>query len=193
MEEKNEKLHEEMVLEDAPDALEETLELEEEEELSQERIKKLRAKLRACEAEKQEHLDGWQRSRADFLNYKRRAEEEGKRREEVSTAHSIETLLPLLDSFTLATKGKAWDEADAGFKAGFQMIQSQLTSILKELGAESIIPTGEVFNPHEHEAIAEVEVDDEQEHIIIETVQPGYKIGSSTVRVARVVVGKKRS
>jgi molecular chaperone GrpE len=192
MQEKN--VHEDdVVLEEAGDTSFDTLDIEEEEELSADKLKRLREKLRASEQEKKEQQDGWQRARADFLNYKRRVEEESSRKQELSTARSVETLLPLLDSFALATKGKSWDEADSGFKAGFLMIQSQLTGILKELGAESIHPTGEPFNPHLHEAIAEVEADDEQEHMIIETVQPGYSVNGTTIRAARVVVGKKRS
>jgi len=167
------------------------LELEVEEELSAAKMKQLREKLRACEKEKQEHLDGWQRARADFLNYKRRTEEDAKRQSELGTARTVESLLPLLDSFALATKGKTWDEADQNFKAGFQMIQSQLGSILRDMRVEAIDPLGATFNPHIHEAMAEVEVDDAAKvGTIIETIQPGYQIGDTVIRAARVVVGK---
>ncbi|MFM2374147.1 MAG: hypothetical protein RLZZ234_142 [Candidatus Parcubacteria bacterium] len=192
MEEKNENTHDDIEVVTGRDEVHDDIEIADEEELSLDKMKKLREKLRVCEHDKQEYLEALQRSRADFLNYKRRTEDEVKKRDSSGTARSVETLLPLLDSFALATKGTAWDTADAGFKAGFVMIQSQLAGILKELGAESIIPTGDLFNPHEHEAIAEVEADDDKEHCIIDTVQPGYKIGSTTIRAARVVVGKKR-
>lgn len=173
-------------------AEQEDFEVEDAEELSADKVKKIREKLRASEKEKQEHLDGWQRARADFLNYKRRVEEDAKRSAEVHTARVADKLLPLLDSFALATRGPAWDGADTNFKAGFEMIQTQLTGILKDLKIEVVDPNGEPFNPYAHEAISERVVSEESAvGTIIETVQPGYKIGDTVIRPARVVVGKK--
>ena len=39
-------------------------------------IKKLKAKLKEAEAKAKEYLDGWQRSQADFVNLRKRDEEE---------------------------------------------------------------------------------------------------------------------
>lgn len=166
------------------------VELEAEESLSKDKLKDLRTKLAACEKEKQEHLDGWQRARADFLNYKRRSEDESGQKAAQGVAKYVETLLPLLDSFALATKGAAWDTADANFKRGFEMIRSQLDTILKDLKVVTIDPKGAAFDPRYHEAIMEQPVADAAEHnIILETVQPGYQIGDTVIRAARVIVG----
>lgn len=180
-----------VIIENGEEVTEGELELEDEEELSAEKMKKLRDKLRTCEKEKQEHLDGWQRARADFLNYKRRTEEDMKRQGEQGVAKTVELLLPLLDSFALATKGKAWDEADTGFRAGFEMIRAQLDGIMKELGVEILDPTGHPFNPHDHEALSEVAVDDDsKDNTVVETIQPGYRMKDTVIRAARVIVGK---
>ncbi len=167
------------------------VELEDEEATSKDKLKDLRTKLVACEKEKQEHLDGWQRARADFLNYKRRAEEEASHKSAQGVAKYVETLLPLLDSFALATKGAAWDNADQNFKRGFEMIRSQLDTILKDLKVVTIDPKGAAFDPRYHEAIMEQPVTDAAEHnIILETVQPGYMIGDTVIKAARVIVGQ---
>jgi molecular chaperone GrpE len=184
----------EMIFEDEAVPTSDDLELEESEGLGADKVKAIREKLRECEKMKQENLDGWQRARADFLNFKRRTEEDAKRQSEQGVAKYVETILPLFDSFALAMKGSAWDEADTNFKYGFEMIRSQLGSILKELRVETVDPMGAPFDPRYHEAISEAEVEDEAlVQVVIETVQPGYKIGDTTIRPARVVVGKKQS
>lgn len=188
MQEKNENIDDEIIIEGGEDGSVDDLEIADEEELSGDKVKKLKERLKAAEKEKHENLDGWQRSRADFLNYKRRVEEDMKRFAEMGTGRFIETLLPLLDSFALATKGTAWDEADPKFKSGFEMIQNQLTGILKDLKVEQFDPIGEAFDPRYHEAISERE-EEGSEGKVVETVQPGYKIGDTVIRPARVVVG----
>lgn len=167
------------------------VELEDEELQSKDKLRDLRTKLAACEKEKQEYQDGWQRARADFLNYKRRTEEESSQKAAQGVAKYVETLLPLLDSFALATKGTAWDNADANFKKGFEMIRSQLDTILKDLKVITIDPKGAAFDPRYHEAIMEQAVTNAAEHnTVIETVQPGYQIGDTVIRAARVIVGQ---
>lgn len=184
----NDQKDDEIIIEGGEDTSSDDLELADEEELSADKVKKLKERLKAAEKEKQEHLDGWQRSRADFLNYKRRTEEDMKRFAEMGTGRFVETLLPLLDSFALATKGAAWDEADPKFKSGFEMIQNQLAGILKDLRVEQFDPKGESFDPRYHEAISE-RAEAGQEGKVVEVVQPGYRVGDIIIRPARVIVG----
>ena len=175
-----------------PDTARDDVELADEEEISASKVKDLKAKLKSCEQEKRDNLDGWQRARADFLNYKRRTEEDWRRQKEQNAATTVESILPLYDSFALAMRGKAWDDADVNFKNGFVMIRSQLENILKELNVETVDPKGVPFDPRYHEAISNKETSDPAEHnTVIETIQPGYKIGATIIRPARVIVGQK--
>lgn len=191
MEEKQDIFGEDVVADEHQEPHFSDVELEEEESQTKDKVKELRTKLAASEKEKQEHLDGWQRARADFLNYKRRAEDEASQKNAQGVAKYVETLLPLLDSFALATKGTAWDNADANFKRGFELIRSQLDTILKDLKVVAIDPKGAAFDPRYHEAMMEQPVTDAAEHnIILETVQPGYMIGDTVIKAARVIVGR---
>jgi molecular chaperone GrpE len=192
MDEKEDIFGEEIVADEVGESHFPDVELEDEEALSKDKLKDLRTKLAASEKQKQEYQGGWQRARADFLNYKRRTEEESSQKAAQGVAKYVETLLPLLDSFALATKGTAWDTADANFKRGFEMIRSQLDTILKDLKVQTIDPKGAAFDPRYHEAIMEQPVENEAQHnTILETVQPGYQIGDTVIRAARVIVGHK--
>ena len=147
-------------------------------------LKKLREKLAKAVEEKQEYLDGWQRSRADFVNASKRFEEEKKdiRRREVSDA--VEALIPALDSLQHAKVG-------GDLPPQFSAIEKQLISGFTALGVEEINPeAGEAFNPQYHEALKQEPVMDAKlDGMVTHVLQSGWKIGEHVIRPARVSVG----
>ena len=92
-------------IEKKEDAVEDVEFIPDEEGIPQEfagKIKKLKEESKRCEAERKEYLEGWQRAKADFINFKK---DEGKRFEDMArfvTASIVEEFLPVLDSFDLA-------------------------------------------------------------------------------------------
>src|SRR5690606_19600211 len=100
-ENENHNSDEETVLEEETDDSFEP-ELEDIEEAAGDKLKKLRDKLKACDEDKRQILEELQRSKADFLNSRKRLENQLERdRERITTGH-IEELLPLKDSFDIA-------------------------------------------------------------------------------------------
>lgn len=183
----------ELELEDEVDIAE--TELEDAEENSADKIKKLRNKLKECEKEKMEHLENLQRAKAEFLNGKKRLEEERTRDKERAVSNQIEKLLPMCDSFHMAMSNKeAWDTTEETWRKGIESIYTQLQSILSSYNVIEVDPTGELFNPNMHEAMTNVPVDDKKDHHrVINVVQNGFvrKIGDreELIRPARVTVG----
>lgn len=169
--------------------------IEDIEDISQSKIKQLQAKLKACEAEKSQHLDDLQRSKADFLNARKRLEEEKVRENERTINKHIEKLLPLCDSFHMAMSNQeAWEAIDPVWRKGVEGIQNQLQRILESYGVTEFSPQGETFDPTRHEAMAEVPVNDEkQDHTVVLVMQNGFtrEINgkSELIRPARVSVG----
>lgn len=153
-------------------------------------LKRLREKLRICEAEKKEYLDGWQRMRADFANA--RKGEETRRGEMIQFALEglVGDFLPILDSFSMAFANKeAWEKVDANWRKGVEYIYAQLFSILEARGLAEVGKAGEVMDPREHIAIETVPTDDtSKDHTISEVVQKGYRMHSKIIRPARVKV-----
>jgi len=140
-------------------------------------IKKVQAQLKACKSERQEYLDGWQRAKADFINTKKRLEEEGNMKFEYGVRACVEKLLPALDSMDIAL-GQAEDE-------GMEMVQKQM---LTGLGVEVLNPIGETFDPNLHEPMGMVEAEEEKEDTIVNVLQKGYKLGETIIRPAKVQV-----
>ncbi len=168
---------------------------EDSEELSfEERLKKLREKMKKCQGERDEYLAGWQRAKADFINARK---DEEKHREEFlkfSNQMIIADILSVLDSFDLAlshygSREKLQKEETEKFLKGFYLIQAQLNDILKKYGLSVIKSAGEKFNPEFHEAIAEIESDKES-GIIIEEVQKGYILNNKVLRATKVKIAK---
>ncbi len=154
----------------------------------QKKLKKLREDLKKCEAERKEYLDGWQRAKADHINYRK---DEGKRFEDMAqfvSAGLIQEVLPVLDSFDLALGHGVSKEVERGVL----LIRSQFEDILKKRGLDEIeIKEGDEFNPERHESIGEME-SGVPEGKVAEVVQRGYLFRERVLRPARVRISKGR-
>ncbi|MFA6397302.1 MAG: nucleotide exchange factor GrpE [Candidatus Paceibacterota bacterium] len=155
-------------------------------------LKKLRNDLKDCKKEKQEYLDGWQRSRADFTNFK---QEEGKRLEEMarySKEKIIEELIPVLDSFDMAFSNKeAWEKVDQNWRVGVEYIYNQLISVLEKNGIKQINEVGIEFDPKIHHSTEIIKAEKESDdHKVVEIIQKGFIMGNKVLRPANVKVYK---
>jgi len=161
-------------------------------------IEELKKKLEECEKLKDEYLAGWQRERADFLNYKR---EELERIGEIlkyTNVGLILNILPILDNFEIAEKKLPEDLKNDENVKGILQIKNQILDFLKNQGVEEIKSAGEKFDPNFHEAVEEIEPSsakategkDIKSGIIVEEIQKGYKIHGKVLRPAKVRVAK---
>ena len=183
-------------VESVDDEAMEDAELEDIEAHSEQNIKKIKAQLKTCEAEKMEHLENLARAKAEFLNAKRRLEEERQSDKEKAVVKQIEKLLPLCDSFQMAMSDKAvWESIDPTWRKGIDSIYSQLQSIMNSYGVHEVSPLGELFDPTVHDAMTNVTVSNKEDHHkIISVIQNGYvrTVGDreELIRPARVTVGE---
>ncbi len=139
-------------------------------------LKKLREKLNKAVEEKQEYLEGWQRARADFANYKREEASMHGDREERTKAKLIEDLLPALDVLELSLKHED--------SPTLRMIEKQFLDALKRFGVERFGTAGEEFDPTIHEALAK----QGEDHVVISVERSGYKVNNSIIRPAQVII-----
>lgn len=170
-------------------------ELEEIEELSNNKLKDLREKIARLDTEKKELLEETQRTRAEFLNAKKRLEEERVQDRRRAQRQHAEELLPLCDSFQMAMSNKeVWEKADKSWRTGIEGIQMQLMNILNSYGVTAVEPIGEAFDPNKHEAVGTEEVEDQKlVDTVISVVQRGYEMTQNgdtyLIRPARVTTG----
>jgi len=154
-------------------------------------LDKLKKELEAVIKEKDQYLAGWQRARADHLNYIRDEQERFKVLVEYSNEGLVMELLPILDSFEKADKAIPQGYADNQIIRGFLQIGSQLKTILKNQGLEEInIEVGQKFNPENQEIIGTVENPALEDEIIAEVSLKGYLFKGKMVRPAQVKIIK---
>lgn len=153
------------------------------------KVQKLKDSLERCEKERKEYLEGWQRAKADHINYKN---DEGKRFEDMArfvTAGLTQEILPVLDSFDLALGHGLPSDVEKGVL----LIRSQFEDILKKRGLEQImVAVGDEFNPERHESIGEIE-SGLPAGTVAGVVQRGYVFRDRVLRPARVRLAKLRS
>ncbi len=152
------------------------------------KLKTLKEKLDTSQKERQEYLDGWQRERAEFANYKK--DEESRRNTVRAFAREkiIMDMLSVLDSFDMAFSNKeAWEKADKNWRVGVEYIYNQFLTILERYNVKQIGDVGVSFDPNIHQSIETVATDEkEKDHTIERVIQKGYQIGDRTLRPARV-------
>ncbi len=154
-------------------------------------IKKLRERLKKAEADKQEYLTGWQTTKADYINSRKRDEETQRTLAKFAQAELVEELLPVLDSFDVALNhAKATDTIPKEWNDGMRQVYNQFLTILLGRGVKQINPLGEPFDPNLHEAIGMVDTDKQSEdNKVLDVVQKGYTLHDKLIRTARVRVG----
>lgn len=151
------------------------------------RLKKIKEELKICQKEKEEYLTGWQRAKADFINHRKDEEKYKEEFAKFAAKNVLYDMLNVLDSVDIALKHKESE--------GVREIKNQFLEILKRNGVEKIeIGEGTKFNPFEHEAVEESEVEIEnKDDIIIEELQRGYKLFDRVLRPSKVKVGIYKS
>ncbi len=150
------------------------------------KLQKLRAELAEVKKERDEHLLGWQRCKADTVNAKKEAQEALSRARSFGKESLVEELIPALDSFDMAMQGEAWGAVDPVWRSGVESIHAQLLSVLESNGITAFGTAGERFDAALHEALQEAEG---EEGTIIRIVRRGYRSGERILRPAQVVVG----
>ena len=154
-------------------------------------IKKLREKIKKLEQEKQEYLDLSQRTRADYVNYKKEVDTNRITDRKFATKRFIEELLPVLDAYDMAQANtEAWEKVDKNWRMGIEYIFNQFKTVLEGEGVTQFGKLGDTFDPLLHESMQSVEVlDEKDDEKIVKIFQNGYKMQDSILRPARVHTG----
>ena len=147
----------------------------------------LEAQLEKARAEAQRYLANWQRSEADFSNYKRRMEQERDEARRMGNAALIINILPVLDDLERALASLDISLAGLTWFDGVRLIYRKLLLVLENAGVRQIEAEGQAFDPRFHEAVMH---GPGPEGKVVAEVQRGYKLHDRVLRPAMVVVGK---
>ncbi len=175
----------------------EELELESEElsrEVLAQKLTAVRKELAAAQKESREHLDGWQRTKADLVNVRRMADAEVARALIQGSGRLAREILPALDSFAAAMQAPEWSEVAENWRTGVERIEGQLSGALSRAGLVSYGSVGERFDPAVHECMSvQVTEDEALDDTVAEVLQKGYRLNDEVIRPAKVIVAQYRA
>lgn len=148
----------------------------------------LKKKLEEVERERDEFLAGWQRAKADFLNYKKEDRERMREIAEYAREELLLELFSVLDNLERAERQLKGEEQGNELVRGFLQIGKQLKGFLKSQGVQEVEAQGKEFNPQMHEAVGESK--EGEPGRITEVMEKGYRIRGRLLRPAKVKVAK---
>jgi molecular chaperone GrpE len=142
--------------------------------------------LARTQRERDEYLDLARRSQADFENYRKRAAREAALAGERAKSGLVRELLPVVDNLerALASAG----ESEQHLAEGVRLVHSELIAVLERNGVQQFDPSGERFDPGEHEALSMRPQDGAESGVVLDVVEKGYRANGTVLRPARVVV-----
>jgi len=150
-------------------------------------FEKLRMELIECQKQRDEYLGGWQRAKADFVNYKKDEEERFKSFAALSLKALLLELIGVLDSFDL---GLAVVKDEAAQK-GMNLIKMKLEDSLKKFSLMALaVKKGDIFDPEKHEVVGEIETEELADGTVAEELERGYLFNDRIIRAAKVKVAK---
>ena len=155
-------------------------------ELEKEGIETLKKMLAEAEEKANVNLAGWQRAQADFINYKRRIEQERSDFTKSANASLMLSLLPVLDDLDRAFASIQRGTESIQWVEGFCAIERKFRSILQSQGLTEIKAIGEPFDTQYHEAVS---AEKGKEDIVIREAQKGYKLYDKVLRPTKAIVG----
>jgi molecular chaperone GrpE len=138
----------------------------------------------------QSFFEGWQRERADFANYKKRAERDLMTMRFNAKIDTLRSLVPILDDFERAMDNKPETLDSEPWLEGILAIQRKLAKTLEDEGILPIDPVGELFDPNRHEAIGQDSDTEVASGHVSATLQKGYVCGDRVLRPALVRVAE---
>ena len=157
----------------------------------EEDISNLKQELQKTQEERDQYLSMAQRLQAEFDNFRKQNRAAVSQAYEESALETVEKFLPVLDNLERALESSK-DNESAQVQAickGVEMVVKQFTDILAKMGIEEIDALGQPFDPMYHDAVMQVEAEnEEQKNTVVEVLLKGYKTENKVIRYSMVKV-----
>jgi molecular chaperone GrpE len=144
--------------------------------------------LSVARRQSQVNLEGWQRERAEFANFKKRMERERSDLFRQASLDTIANALSVVDDFERAVSNVPEELRDDPWAKGVMLIRKKLETWMEQYDIETIDPLGDEFNPRLHEAVGTDDTEDYESGMVSATLQKGYRSGERVLRPALVRV-----
>lgn len=135
-----------------------------------------------------EYLEGWQRARAELENVRKRLASEQALRDQRARASLLANLLTVAEHFQAVVKHVPPDLQSQAWAQGVLHVAREFEQVLQDQGIEIINQTHIMFDPAVHEAVGQGKSKEAKSGLVLEIIQPGYKLGELILKPARVKI-----
>ena len=153
-------------------------------------VEALQQELQEWRAKAEEYLDGWQRQRADFANYKKRVERDQAQAYQSAAGSILRRFLEVLDDLDRALANRPQEGDGAAWAEGVELVYRKFAAVLEAEGVKPMEAQGTDFDPNLHEAISHEDNQEFDSGQVIAVVKNGYLMGEKVLRPALVRVAK---
>lgn len=153
-------------------------------------LQALQQALEASQTKAAEYLDGWQRARAEFANYKKRIERDQAQTYQNAVGSVVKRYLAVVDDLERALQTRPQEGEGAAWSAGIELIYRKMLAALDADGVKVMQAEGQMFDPLLHEAVMQEASPAHQSGQVIEVLQKGYVVGDRVLRPAMVRVAE---
>jgi molecular chaperone GrpE len=154
------------------------------------RLAELEAQLAAATAESERLREDWLRAKAETDNVRRRGQDDVAKAHKFGVEGFAGALLAVKDSLDAALTVE--NTSVESFKEGVEITARQLDAVFEKFAIRVVNPQGEKFDPHRHQAISQVESDQEP-NTVVTVLQKGYLLHDRVLRPALVMVAKPKN
>jgi len=152
----------------------------------------LRAELEQVREQAGEYLEGWKRTQAELVNYRKRVERDAMDARLSAAGQAAARFFPVLDDFERALKELPGSQNLEQWAGGMELIYRKALAALESEGITSIeVAEESEFDPNFHEAVSREVCLDRQDGVVLEVVHRGYRMGDRVLRPAQVRVACK--
>ena len=154
-------------------------------------IEEYRERTEVAEGKLQEYIEAFKTFKAEQEQFRERLKGDVERRVSIRFGAVVSEFLDSMDNLDLALDHLGdLDEADP-LAVGVRLARDNFLATLERAGVEKLLPDGQPFDPNEAEAIRMDPVESaDKDGVVTETLRPGYRLGESLIRPARVAVGR---
>ncbi len=183
--EKLENLENEETVDEAMEEGEEKIDVVKGIEMLETRLIESEKKLEAATKELEDTKGSFQRTLAEYDNYRKRTAKEKAETYNNGMTNAITAILPVLDTLEMALAAPCSDE---NYKKGIELIMTTAKNALTSMGVSEIDALDKEFDPNLHNAVMQETVDGVDAGICTKQFQKGYKLGDKVIRHATVAV-----
>ena len=144
-------------------------------------------KLEEVQKELDSTKDSFQRTLAEYDNYRKRTAKEKTENFNLGKIQAVTNLLPVLDTLEFALNAPCQDES---YKKGIEMVMTQAMNAFSNMGVEQIEAVGKEFDPNFHAAVMHEASEEFESGFVTKELQKGYKMGDKVIRPSTVAVAE---